>query len=121
MTEVTDQLVFCSQSQAYEVKYRTGMYVRVHGHIRSFDNQMSMNCFKIRPITDFNEARCRYLVTSVWVWLHWFVNPGTALLTMSAMCCRSPTTAYSASSSTCISPRATAVPMVQDPHRLQSQ
>ena len=55
--------MFLLQSQAYEVKYRTGMYVRVHGHIRSFDGQMSMNCFKIRPITDYNEARSICIVT----------------------------------------------------------
>ena len=62
-TEVAYQLVWLLQSQSYEVKYRTGMYVRVHGHIRSFDGQMSMNCFKIRPITDFNEARSMTVVT----------------------------------------------------------
>ena len=39
------------------MKYRKGMYVRAHGHIRSFDGHIAMHCFKIRPITDFNEVQ----------------------------------------------------------------
>ncbi|XP_010525055.1 PREDICTED: replication protein A 32 kDa subunit B [Tarenaya hassleriana] len=33
-----------------------GMYVRVHGHLKSFQGKRSLNIFSIRPVTDFNEV-----------------------------------------------------------------
>ncbi|KAG2318273.1 hypothetical protein Bca4012_069359 [Brassica carinata] len=34
---------------------RLGMYVRLHGHLKSFQGKRSMNVFSVRPVTDFNE------------------------------------------------------------------
>ncbi|GLJ27476.1 hypothetical protein SUGI_0539120 [Cryptomeria japonica] len=34
---------------------QNGSYVRVHGHLRSFQNKKHVNAFSVRPITDFNE------------------------------------------------------------------
>ncbi|KAL0838442.1 hypothetical protein Bca101_090332 [Brassica carinata] len=43
-----------------------GMYVRLHGHLKSFQGKRSMNVFSVRPITDFNEivhhfTECMYV------------------------------------------------------------
>ncbi|KAJ4886288.1 Replication protein A 32 kDa subunit B [Raphanus sativus] len=35
---------------------RLGMYVRLHGHLKSFQGKRSMNVFSVRPVTDFNEV-----------------------------------------------------------------
>lgn len=35
--------------------YREGMYVRVVGNIKSFQNTRNLTSYVIRPITDFNE------------------------------------------------------------------
>ncbi|CAN6922573.1 hypothetical protein Bca4012_091645 [Brassica carinata] len=45
---------------------RLGMYVRLHGHLKSFQGKRSMNVFSVRPITDFNEivhhfTECMYV------------------------------------------------------------
>ncbi|KAK9810493.1 hypothetical protein WJX72_011667 [[Myrmecia] bisecta] len=37
-------------------QYRVGMYVRAHGHVRSFQNQKSVVAFNLRAITDYNEV-----------------------------------------------------------------
>lgn len=37
-------------------EWRAGTYVRVYGHMRTFNNAKSMVAFNIRPITDFNEV-----------------------------------------------------------------
>ncbi|KAH9304691.1 hypothetical protein KI387_009095, partial [Taxus chinensis] len=34
---------------------QNGLYVRVHGHLRSFQSKKHVNAFSVRPITDFNE------------------------------------------------------------------
>lgn len=35
---------------------REGMYVKVTGHIKTFNKQMSVTAFLIKPIEDFNEV-----------------------------------------------------------------
>ncbi|KAF3532163.1 hypothetical protein DY000_02044007 [Brassica cretica] len=45
---------------------KLGMYVRLHGHLKSFQGKRSMNVFSVRPITDFNEivhhfTECMYV------------------------------------------------------------
>ncbi|ESQ49815.1 hypothetical protein EUTSA_v10021296mg [Eutrema salsugineum] len=45
---------------------KLGMYVRLHGHLKSFQGKRSVNVFSIRPVTDFNEivhhfAECIYV------------------------------------------------------------
>jgi len=35
---------------------QNGSYVRVHGHLRSFQNKKLVNAFSVRPVTDFNEV-----------------------------------------------------------------
>ncbi|CAH2055254.1 unnamed protein product [Thlaspi arvense] len=41
--------------QSVYICYRLGMYVRLHGHLKSFQGKRSVNVFSIRPVTDFNE------------------------------------------------------------------
>ena len=36
--------------------WRVGVYVRVHGHLRSFENKKSMVVFSLKVILDFNEV-----------------------------------------------------------------
>ena len=36
--------------------WRVGVYVRVHGHLRSFENKKSMVVFSLKVVHDFNEA-----------------------------------------------------------------
>lgn len=36
--------------------WRVGVYVRVHGHLRSFENKKSMVVFSLKTINDFNEV-----------------------------------------------------------------
>ena len=36
--------------------WRVGVYVRVHGHLRSFENKKSMVVFSLKVIHDFNEV-----------------------------------------------------------------
>lgn len=38
------------------VSCREGMYVRVVGHLRSFNKQRNMMAFHVRPVEDFNEV-----------------------------------------------------------------
>uniref|UniRef100_A0A1J3JP22 Replication protein A 32 kDa subunit B n=1 Tax=Noccaea caerulescens TaxID=107243 RepID=A0A1J3JP22_NOCCA len=45
---------------------KQGMYVRLHGHLKSFQGKRSVNVFSIRPVTDFNEivhhfTECMYV------------------------------------------------------------
>lgn len=35
---------------------QNSMYVRVHGHLRTFQNKLNVVAFSVRPITDFNEV-----------------------------------------------------------------
>ena len=39
--------------------WRVGVYVRVHGHLRSFENKKSMVVFSLKVIHDFNEVSLR--------------------------------------------------------------
>jgi len=43
---------------ARRADWRAGAYVRVHGHVRSFDGKPSIVAFNVRPVTDHNEVRC---------------------------------------------------------------
>lgn len=36
-------------------EWRVGTYVRLHGNLRSFDNQRSIVAYHMRPVADFNE------------------------------------------------------------------
>jgi hypothetical protein len=36
--------------------WQVGVYVRVHGHLRSFENKKSMVVFSLKVIHDFNEV-----------------------------------------------------------------
>ncbi|OWM87013.1 hypothetical protein CDL15_Pgr016050 [Punica granatum] len=38
-----------------------GMYVRVHGHLKSFQGKRQLNVFSIRPVTDFNEITTHFI------------------------------------------------------------
>lgn len=40
---------------------RVGQYVRVYGHLRSFQGSRSVIAFNIRPVTDFNEITFHFL------------------------------------------------------------
>jgi len=44
-----------------EVPARENMYVRVHGHVRSFQGKHHVMAFKISPITDMNELTTHML------------------------------------------------------------
>ncbi|CAH2079710.1 unnamed protein product [Thlaspi arvense] len=47
---------WCHERQETEVEaVRLGMYVRLHGHLKSFQGKQSVNVFSVRPVTDFNE------------------------------------------------------------------
>ncbi|DBB06309.1 hypothetical protein WJX77_008374 [Trebouxia sp. C0004] len=41
--------------------WRVGVYVRVHGHLRSFENKKSMVVFSLKVIHDFNEVSFHFL------------------------------------------------------------
>lgn len=38
-----------------------GMYVRVHGHLKSFQGKRQLNVFSIRPVTDYNEIASHFI------------------------------------------------------------
>ncbi|KAK4769587.1 hypothetical protein SAY86_027737 [Trapa natans] len=38
-----------------------GMYVRVNGHLKSFQGKRQLNVFSIRPVTDFNEITTHFI------------------------------------------------------------
>ncbi|XP_015875792.2 replication protein A 32 kDa subunit A isoform X1 [Ziziphus jujuba] len=38
-----------------------GMYVCVHGRLKSFQNKMSLNVFSIRPVDDYNEIASHFI------------------------------------------------------------
>eukprot|EP00249_Psilotum_nudum_P036570 c8027_g1_i1 orf=121-1023(+) len=40
---------------------RNGAYVRVHGHLRSFQGRRNVVAFSVRPITDFNEITFHFI------------------------------------------------------------
>lgn len=40
---------------------QNSMYVRVHGHLRTFQNKLNVVAFSVRPITDFNEITFHFL------------------------------------------------------------
>lgn len=44
------------QLQQRKAECRVGVYVRVHGHMRAWDGEISIIAFSIRPVTDYNEA-----------------------------------------------------------------
>jgi replication factor A2 len=41
--------------------HRDGMYVRVVGSLRSFQDKVNLSCFSVTPITDFNELTHHFL------------------------------------------------------------
>ncbi|XP_022135426.1 replication protein A 32 kDa subunit B isoform X2 [Momordica charantia] len=38
-----------------------GMYVRVHGHLKSFQGKTTLNVFSIRSVTDYNEITSHFI------------------------------------------------------------
>ena len=50
------ELAWPAQADQQRQDWQVGKYVRVHGHLRSFDGRMRIQSFNIRPITDFNEV-----------------------------------------------------------------
>ncbi|KAH7293791.1 hypothetical protein KP509_28G042500 [Ceratopteris richardii] len=46
-----------------------GVYVRVHGHLRSFQGKRNIVAFSVRPVTDFNEVTYHFL-ECIFVHLH---------------------------------------------------
>ncbi|KAK6944567.1 OB-fold nucleic acid binding domain, AA-tRNA synthetase-type [Dillenia turbinata] len=61
-------LVYCTRwvnGEASETRemdaVEDGMYVRVHGHLKSFQGKKQLVAFAVRPITDFNEITTHFL------------------------------------------------------------
>ncbi|VVA96268.1 unnamed protein product [Arabis nemorensis] len=52
-----DCVRWCHERQETEEMeaVKLGMYVRLHGHLKSFQGKRSLNVFSIRPVVDFNE------------------------------------------------------------------
>ncbi|MCO5577366.1 hypothetical protein L7F22_031197 [Adiantum nelumboides] len=48
---------------------QNGVYVRVHGHLRSFQGKRNIVAFSVRPVTDFNEITYHFL-ECIFVHLH---------------------------------------------------
>lgn len=48
---------------------QNGVYVRVHGHLRSFQGKKNIVAFSVRPVTDFNEITFHFL-ECIFVHLH---------------------------------------------------
>lgn len=48
---------------------QNGVYVRVHGHLRSFQGKRNIVAFSVRPVTDFNEVTYHFL-ECIFVHLH---------------------------------------------------
>ena len=61
-------------------EWRTGIYVRIHGKIRDFDNKKSITAFKVRLITDFNEVRAKGTCASLQAVLNLLLPPAHACL-----------------------------------------
>ncbi|KAH9805918.1 Replication protein A 32 kDa subunit B [Citrus sinensis] len=40
---------------------RKGMYVRVYGHLKAFQDKRSLNAYSLRPIIDFNEITSHFV------------------------------------------------------------
>ncbi|XP_031265812.1 replication protein A 32 kDa subunit B [Pistacia vera] len=38
-----------------------GMYVRVYGHLRSFQNKRTLNAYSMRPVSDYNEITSHFI------------------------------------------------------------
>lgn len=38
-----------------------GMYVRVNGHLKSFQGRILLNAFSVRPVTNFDEISCHFV------------------------------------------------------------
>ncbi|GLD98008.1 hypothetical protein PINS_up006705 [Pythium insidiosum] len=54
-------------------KLRDGMYVRAVGSLRQFQDRLSLNCFTLTPITDFNEITHHFLET---IYVHCYHTKG---------------------------------------------
>ncbi|CAH2052614.1 unnamed protein product [Thlaspi arvense] len=55
-TDCIEYNCWCHECQETEVgAVRLGMYVRLHGHLKSFQGKRSVNVFSVRPVIDFNE------------------------------------------------------------------
>ncbi|CAK9329845.1 unnamed protein product [Citrullus colocynthis] len=46
-----------------------GMYVRVHGHLKSFQGKRTLNVFSIRPVTDYNEITSHFIES---IYVHFY-------------------------------------------------
>ena len=57
LSEVLACGVRATQAEQQRSEWRVGTYVRLHGNLRSFDNQRSIVAYHVRPVTDFNEVR----------------------------------------------------------------
>ncbi|KAH9805917.1 Replication protein A 32 kDa subunit B [Citrus sinensis] len=44
---------------------RKGMYVRVYGHLKAFQDKRSLNAYSLRPIIDFNEITSHFVEFSI--------------------------------------------------------
>ncbi|KAL1211444.1 Replication protein A 32 kDa subunit B [Cardamine amara subsp. amara] len=67
-TGCADCVRWCHERQETEEMeaVKLGMYVRLYGHLKSFQGKRSVNVFSIRPVTDFNEivhhfTECMYV------------------------------------------------------------
>lgn len=58
--------------------WREGVYVRVYGHLRAFNNQRSVVAFSIQPITNFNEVTYHFLEV-IYVHLYHTKGPLTSV------------------------------------------
>lgn len=56
---------------------QNGAYVRVHGHLRSFQGKRNVVAFSVRPITDFNEITFHF-AECIYVHLHNLKTTGGA-------------------------------------------
>lgn len=71
---------------AQVAEWRTGIYVRIHGKIREFDNKKSIMAFQVRLITDFNEVRAKGSCASLQAVLHLLLPPAHACLWLARQC-----------------------------------
>lgn len=54
-------------------KLRDGMYVRVVGNVRTFQDKLSLSCFAVTPIEDFNEVTHHFLEA---IYVHCYSTKG---------------------------------------------
>jgi hypothetical protein len=49
--------------------HREGVYVRVTGMLRSFNNVRNVNVYNMHPVLDMNEVRCDALEARACCWI----------------------------------------------------